>query len=195
MISQAKGDRIIVDSLNKGDIFCFDDIYRKYNKKIYSFSLSFLKNREDSEGVVQEVFLTLWRKRNEIKIDQDIGSYLFTITYNTIHKHFRKLARERKHLREFSKSAPTEDDSTNSGIDYQNLLENAETAIQHLPPRQKTIYYYNMRDGLSAMEIAEKLDISKKTVENHLYRAKSYLKKAILDNSLASLVFFWLFLQ
>jgi DNA-directed RNA polymerase specialized sigma24 family protein len=52
-----------------------------------------------------------------------------------------------------------------------------------------------MQDGMSTKEIAEKLDISAKTVENHLYRAKSYLKKNILDNSLTSLLFFWLFLQ
>jgi len=195
MLSEEDNQRNIIGSLNKGDVFCFDEIYLKYNKKIYSFTLAFLKNREDSEGVVQEVFLTLWRKRNDIKIDQDVGSYLFTITYNTIRKHFRKLARERKHLKEFSISAPTEDDSTNSGIEYQNLLENAESAIQDLPPRQKTIYNFNMQDGMSAKEIGEKLDISTKTVENHLYRAKSYLKKTILDNSLTSLLFFWLFLQ
>ena len=187
--------REMISPLSKGDIFCFDAIYLEYNKKIYSFALSFLKNKEDSEGIVQEVFLTLWRKRAEIKMNQDIGSYLFTITYNTIRKHFRKLARERKHLKEFSKTALTEDDSTNSEVEYENLLEIAESAIDQLPSRQKSIYHYSIRDGLSTKEIAEKLEISTRTVENHLYRAKSQLKKTMLDSSLTSLLFFSLFLQ
>jgi len=195
MESEEANRRRIMSPLKKGDIFCFEDIYLEYNKKIYSFSLSFLKNKEDSEGVVQVVFLTLWRKRTEINVNQDIGSYLFTITYNTIRKHFRKLARERKHLKEFSKSVLTEDDSTNSIIEYNNLLEIAESAIELLPSRQKTIYHYSMREGLTTKEIAEKLEISTRTVENHLYRAKSHLKKRILDNSLTSLLFFCLFLQ
>jgi RNA polymerase sigma-70 factor (ECF subfamily) len=194
-IESVEANRKIIGPLIKGDIFCFDAIYAEYNKRIYSFALSFLKNREDSEGIVQEVFLTLWRKRADIKINQDIGSYLFSITYNTIRKHFRKLARERKHLKEFSKTVLTEDDSTNSKIEYSNLLEIAESAIELLPSRQKTIYHYSMRDGLSTKEIADKLDISTRTVENHLYRAKSQLKKTMLDNSLTSLLFFCLFLQ
>ena len=194
-MSEEDTQRRILSPLSKGDIFCFDDIYLKYNKKIYSFTLSFLKNREDSEGVVQEVFLTLWRKRTDIRGDQDVGSYLFTITYNTIRKHFRKLARERKHLMEYGISAPTEDDSTNSRIEYLNLLDIAESAIELLPSRQKTIYNLSLRDGMTIKEIAEKLEISTRTVENHLYRAKSFLKKKILDNSITSILFFWLFLH
>ncbi len=162
MGSKLTNQRRIIEPLSKGDIFCFDDIYLEYNKKIYFFALSFLKNKEDSEGVVQEVFLTLWRKRADIQINKDIGSYLFTITYNTIRKHFRKLARERNHLNEFSKSLLTEDDSTNSRIEYQNLLELAESAIELLPSRQRTIYQYSMRDGLSTKDIAEKLKLSHK---------------------------------
>ena len=190
-----KANRGKINPLSKGDIFCFDAIYLEYNKKIYSFALSFLKNKEDSEGIVQEVFLTLWRKRAEIKMDQDIGAYLFTITYNTIRKHFRKLARERKHLKEFSINTITEDDSTSSRIEYSNLLEIAESAIEQLPSRQKTIYHLSMRDGLNNKEIAEKLKISTRTVENHLYRAKSQLKRTMFDSSLTSLLFFSLFLQ
>lgn len=187
--------RKIIRNLNRDDVFSFDEIYREYNKKIYSFSLSYVKNREDAEGVVQEVFLTLWRKRADINSQYDIGSYLFTITYNTIRKHFRKLSRERKHLEEYGKTVLTDDDSTNADIEYRNMVELAEAAIRHLPDRQRTIYHLSMRDGLTSKEIAEKLKISARTVENHLYRAKSSLNKALSDNRLMSLLFIWLFIQ
>jgi RNA polymerase sigma-19 factor, ECF subfamily len=194
-MSEDKNNKLIIRKIQKGDVFSFNELYREYNKKIYSFSLSFLKNREDAEGVVQEVFLNLWRKRADMKAQNDIGPYLFTITYNTIRKHFRKMSRERKHLDEYGKTVLTNDDSTNTGIEYRNMLELAEAAIGQLPARQRNIYHLNMRDGLTSKEIAEKLGLSARTVENHLYRAKSYLKKALSDNRFISLLFIWLFIR
>ncbi len=194
-MSEEKHKKEIIKKLQKGDVFSFDEIYREYNKKIYSFSLSYLKNREDAEGVVQEVFLNLWRKRADLKTQYVMGSYLFTITYNTIWKHFRKLSRERKHLEEYGKTVLTEDDSTNTGIEYRNMVELAEATIGQLPARQRNIYHLSMRDGLTSKEIAEKLEISARTVENHLYRAKFHLKKALSDNRLISLLFIWLFIR
>ena len=185
----------IIRSLQKGDVISFDEVYREYNKKIYSFSLSYLKNKEDAEGVVQEVFLALWRKRAELKSEYDIGSYLFKITYNAIRKHFRKVSRERKYLDDYGKTIRKDDDSTNADIEYKSMLEVAETAITKLPPRMKMVYHLSMREGLTSEEIAKKLRISSRTVENHLYRAKTSLKKAFSDNRLISALFICLFIQ
>ncbi len=57
----------LIRNLQKGDVFSFDEVYKKFNRKIYFFSLSYLKNKDDAEGVVQEVFLNLWRKRADLK--------------------------------------------------------------------------------------------------------------------------------
>ena len=183
--------------LQKGDVIAFDEVYREYNKKIYSFALSYLKNREDAEGVVQEVFLVLWRKRAELKNEYNIGSYLFKITYNAIRKHFRKASRERKYLEDYGKTIREEDDSTNADVEYNNMLELAETAIMQLHPKMKMVYHLSMREGLTSEEIAKKMSISSRTVENHLYRAKAILKKVLSDNRLISILalFICLFIQ
>ena len=57
----------LVRNLKKGDVLSFDEIYLEYNRKIYLFSLSYLKSKENAEGVVQEVFMNLWRKRTDLK--------------------------------------------------------------------------------------------------------------------------------
>lgn len=67
--------------------------------------------------------------------------------------------------------------------------------VEQLPPRQKEILLLNKEGGLTVEEIAQKLNISKRTVENHLFRAKSFLKKIITDEHLISLLFFWLFIR
>ena len=168
----------LIKDMRRGDVYSFDEIYKKYNKKIYSFSLKFLKNKEDAENVVQELFLNLWRKRADLKDQYNFDSYLFTITYNMIRKHFRKLQREEKYHADYGKSIPLVDDSTNTDVEYNNLIELAEAAINHLPARQKEVYHLSMKKGLTSKEISIKLGISKRTVENHKHRAKAYLRKA-----------------
>lgn len=185
----------IIKALQRGDPFAFDQIYDKYNEKIYSVSLSFFKNSVDAEEVIQDVFLNLWRKRADLHRIENFNSYLFTITYNTIRNHFRKLSRERKHIEDYLKNLALDDDSTNAEIEYANLLELADKAISKLPPRQKSVYCLNMQEGLNIEEISVKLGISNRTVENHLHRAKLYLKKALSDKRLISILFICLFIQ
>ena len=58
---QYPDDKAIINKLKEGDIISFDTIFNKYNKKVYYFTYSYLKNKEEAEDVVQEVFLNLWK--------------------------------------------------------------------------------------------------------------------------------------
>jgi len=91
-------DQILTRRLSSGDLKAFDDIYDKYYNKVYAFSSSYLKNKEESEGVVQEVFTTLWLKRAEMKEIRNLQGWLFTITFNHVRKIFRNLAIKRRNL-------------------------------------------------------------------------------------------------
>ena len=187
-------DRDLVKRLKGGDVFSFDEIYEKFSKKIYSFSLSYLKNKEDAEEIVQEVFMNLWRRRAELKEQYNIDSYLFKITFNAVRGHFRKLSRERKHLKNFAKTVKVGEDTTNTDVEYNNLIELTEIAVNKLPPRQKKVYQLSAQQGLTNEEISKKLKISKKTVENHLQRARTFLRNTLEDDKLITLLFIWLFI-
>ncbi len=180
--------------LLKGEVHAFDAIFEKYNKKVYSFSLSNLRHREDAEGVVQEVFYSLWKERAKLKVVKSLDAWIFTISFNIIRKHFRKIARERKTLKNFSEITSSYDTSSATAFEYSDLLEKAEKIIDKLPLRQKTIYILSQRDGLSNTEISSQLNITNKTVENYLTRAKTTLKTALVDEQLLTLLFFWLFI-
>ncbi|MDD4193630.1 MAG: sigma-70 family RNA polymerase sigma factor, partial [Mangrovibacterium sp.] len=170
-------------------------IFRQYNKKVYAFSLRNLKNREDAEGVVQEVFVNLWKDRAKLRDVKNLEYWIFGICFNVIRKHFRKMLREKQHLRKFAEINSSDDHLSVNEAEYQDLLEKAETIIEKLPLRQKSVFLLSKKDGLSNAEIAEKLRISKKTVENHLTCAKSFIKKALVDEGLLSVLFFVLFIN
>jgi RNA polymerase sigma-70 factor (family 1) len=188
-------DRLIVKNLKDGDVLSFDNLFEKYNKKVYYFAFSYLKNKEEAEDVVQEVFMNLWKHRDQINEYYVFSKYLFKITYNATCKKFRKQASDKKQMEEVLQNIIIEDDSTNLDIEYNNLVENANSLIEKLPPRQKRIFLLSLNDQLTSEQIARKLNISKKTVENYLTLAKSTLRKSLSDRHVLSLLFFWLFFK
>ncbi len=186
---------ITILKLKNGDVNSFDYLFRKYNKRIYSFSLSYLKKKEEAEDIVQQVFLTLWQSRKNLKEQHDIQSYLYTVTFNAIKKRFRKLTREKKHLENYFQIINKNRSLPDTEAEYNNLIKLLEKLIDLLPSRQKEVFVLNKKEDLTIEEISEKLKISKRTVENHLFRAKAFLKKSLIDQGLLSILFYWLFIK
>jgi len=188
-------DRIMIKKLKEGDVLSFDRIYEMYHKRVYYFALSYLKNREEAEEIVQEVFLNLWRSREQIKEYYVFSRYIFKISFNAIHKSFRKQSSDRKHMENIIKDIVLEDDSTNIDLEYNNLMELADRYIEKLPPKQKSVFLMSITENLTNQDIAQKLKISRKTVDNHLSNARAFLKKSFIDGRLISALFFSLFLK
>ncbi len=188
-------DKLIINKLKEGDVLSFDNIFNKYNKKVYYFAISYLKNKEEAEDVVQEVFMNLWKYRDQISEYYVFSKYLFRITYNATCKKFRKQASDKRQLEEVLKNFVIEDNSTKLDIEYNSLLETTSQLIEKLPSRQKNILLLNIEEHLSSDQIAKKLDISKKTVENYLSMAKASLRKSLSDGGILSVLFIWLFLK
>lgn len=180
----------LLKNLILGDVISFEEVYRKYNKKIFNYSLRYLKNREEAEGVVQEVFLKLWKNCKKLKKDSNLNAWLFTVAFNAIRKRFRKLAIETKHLEKYSTQSETSHDGI-SEIEFRDLLDKLAHHINKLPPQQKKVFLLHKEKGLSSAEMADKLNLSKKTVENHLYRAQTFLKKTLIKEGLLSFIIFF----
>ena len=164
-------EKLLVYKLIHGDINTFEEVYKKYSKKIFHFSFRYLKNREDAEGVVQEVFLSLWDNCKKLRKDSNLNAWLFTVSFNAIRKRFRDRSIEKKHLEKYSSRMER---STNEilEIEYYDLLNKVSPLIAKLPMQQKKVFLLRKEEGLSTSEIAEQLKLSKKTIENHMNRAR-----------------------
>ena len=187
-------DKVIIDKLRQGDVLSFDIIFKKYHRKVYYFAISYLKNKEESEDVVQEVFMNLWKYRDQINCYFTFSKYLFKITYNATCKRFRKQVSDKRHLEELLKYVSIEDNSTMIDIEYHDLVETANLLIEKLPARQKDILLLNIEKHLEPEQIANKLIISKKTVENYLAMAKASLRKSFIEKGILAVLFIWLFI-
>ena len=188
-------DKINVDSLIKGDVQSYEELFNKYNKKVYYFALSYLKNKDEAEDVVQEVFMNIWRFRNQINKYFEFSKYLFKITYNETCRKFRKQASEKRHIEEVSTITSLEDNTTKLDIEYDNLVEFTKRLVEKLPDRQKEIFIMRVSDQLDPDMIAEKLNISKKTVENQLAIVKKTLREALEKGGIILMLFIYLFIR
>jgi RNA polymerase sigma-70 factor (family 1) len=194
-MTQYLDDKLIIKNLKEGDVLSFDHIFKKYHKKVYYFAISYLKNKEEAEDVVQEVFMNLWKYRDQINEYYVFSKYLFKITYNATCKKFRKQASDKKQLEETLQNILIEDNSTNLEIEYNNLLETSNILIDKLPSRQKSIFFLSLKEQLTNEQIAQQLNISIKTVENYLAAAKTSLRKSLSDGHILSILFIWLFFK
>lgn len=175
-------------------MFAFDQLFSKYSKKLYYFAKGYLGSKEDAEGLVQEVFLMVWNKRKELKEHLSFNAFLYTVTYNAIRKYFRKKAREKKYLDRFLVDYDGKYNKTVTDIEYNNLLELANEAIEKLPEKRKLIFQLSRHKGLSNMEIAKRMGVSKKTVENQIHSAFKFLREQFGKETLLTLLFYYLFI-
>jgi len=185
----------LLTRLKNGDILAFDQLYELYSHKLFSFVFKILKNEAEVDDIVQEVFVKIWESRNKLEDYKLLNSYIFTIAYNNSIDLIRKRISSNKYLEHLKYSASINFTPTIiSQIEYNELNNQVGMLIANLPDRQKQVYLLHREEGLTYPEIAEKLGISKNTVENHMVKALKYLRQNMDNSLLINMLFVSLFL-
>ena len=176
-------------------MLAFDQIYEYYSHKLFSFVFRILKDEAAADDVVQEVFVKIWESREKLGDYKLLNSYIFTIAYNNSIDLIRKKINNNKYLEHLKISASINfTPSIVSQIEYNELNKEVEKLIENLPERQKQVYLLHREEGLTYPEIAERLGISKNTVENHMVKALKYLRHNLDNTLLINMLFIRLFL-
>ncbi|QGY44028.1 RNA polymerase sigma-70 factor [Maribellus comscasis] len=194
MIHKDKSLNKVIAKLCGGDKNALDEIYNYYYPKLYAFAKSFLKVDDDINDILQEVFVKLWLNRQKIKNIDTFNSYLFTITKNHIISYFRIKSKNHEFESRLKEIASPEQTSEITDIEYKELKGKLEELIDQLPEKRKIIFKLSREDGLSHAEIAEKLDISIKTVEDHMRHALKFVKKHMKSFETIVILYISLFL-
>ncbi|MFV0507550.1 MAG: RNA polymerase sigma factor [Bacteroidales bacterium] len=194
-MKETKSDIELIKLIQNNDKVAFYHIYEKYSKRLYWFVFKLIKQKEDAEGLVQDVFVKIWESRHSIDEHSSFKSFLFTIAYNSTISLLRKKASEIKHLEEL-KSFQNIDKSPSiiDDIHFKELNSKVQSLLAKLTPRQAEIFRLSREDGLSHDEIAKKLDISVNTVKKHISNTLLFLKSEINNNLIINLLFISLFL-
>lgn len=169
-------EKYFLEQLKASNEQALESLYNQYFNKIYKVSLRFGLNHEDAVEIVQDVFIKVWERRKEINLDLSFNAYLLTICKNLIIKKARKNTTKIAFQKYYSKFQDGIDHSTEDLIVFADLLKITEGFVDMLPPQQKEIFRLSRIEQLSHQEISNRLNISIRTVENHVYRASEKLK-------------------
>ena len=182
-------DQQILEHLAKNDVRAFDFLYNKYFSKLYGAVYKRLQNQELTEEVVQELFISLWERRDVLTISTTIEAYLFSSVKYLVIAQYKK----NNLFEKYSNSLNPEVDDNNFSeqvIAFDELNAAYQNSLKLLPERCREIFLLK-RTGLSQREISEKMDISEKTVENQMTKALKILREALSDYTV--LVVLWLY--
>jgi RNA polymerase sigma-70 factor (ECF subfamily) len=159
----------------------FEMVFREHYAVLCSYANQFLKDTDLSEEVVQEVMFRLWTQRHQIEIESSIRSYLFRAVRNGCMNLLNHGAVKRDY--KLWKEGQTID-SQYSGEDsliISELQERIRVAIDNLPLERRKIFIHSRYDGFTYQQIADKLGISVKTVENQMSKALKTLREELRD--------------
>ena len=186
-------DEELMQEIKADNMFAFDVLYKKYCKRVYKFGYSILKSPEDSENLMQDVFLRLWENRHKVEKDASIKSYVFTIAYNSAISVIRKKIKESLFVEYLKSLQEINIEPVNIELEYNELTKKLDEIVKALPQRQKEVYLMHKVDGLKYSEIAERLHISENTIENHISRALKTIREKLGNYSVIAILFFYLF--
>jgi len=164
--------------LKNGSHVAFDFFYKKYRGQIYANVLKMSKSPDLAADILQDVFVAMWHHKESIDINQPFDHYLFRIARNKVYDLFRKASRDKK-LEEklLALSADQEYNPVEEGLYRKESLGLLEREIEMLPPKCREVFKLCKLEGRSYQEVAEMLNISTATVNNHIVKATSILKK------------------
>jgi RNA polymerase sigma-70 factor (ECF subfamily) len=170
-------DGILVILLKKGDRNAFNTLFEKYSPKLYFFILKTFQNKVEAEEIVQDTFLRLWETRHRIDEKRHFNTYLISIAKHLIYDHLRHKMVERKYNQRVQKTSD-QSYTVEDELASESLRAYIVANIERLPPQQKEILLLKSK-GYENDEIAQQLNLSKRTVETHINRAFKFLRNSL----------------
>jgi len=164
-LKKVNNDNQLIEQINKGNKQIFNDLFREYYQKLCAFAFKFVKTKDVSEEIVQDIFVHLWENSDTIQIQLSLKSYLYSAVRN---KSLNFLKHE-KFETEFAESTIYEEYyEIDENQENTELIVKLKKAILNLPEKCQEIFVLSKNEGLTYDEIADYLKVSQKTVENQM---------------------------
>lgn len=173
-------DLELLERIKKGDEQAFEKVFRTYYKSLCLFSNRILHDPPSSEEVVEDIFFNLWERRDKFDITTSLKSYLFRSAYNNS----LKLLRHQKIVANYESRMVEEEPQYQLQENYLEIGEITHSVLKTLdqvPERTRMIFQMNRDEGLKYQEIADKMNISVKTVEAHMTSILKLLRENLRD--------------
>lgn len=172
-------DQELVILLKGADHAAFTEIYNRYSIPVLYQINQMLRDRESSRDLLQDLFVALWNKPENIKADANLRAYLYVAARNRVFDLIEKGKVRNDYLSAVAGYASEVSLDTLNELDERELSRNIQKEIDALPPKMKEVFELSRKENLSHLEIAEKLGISDKTVKKQINKALHVLRDKV----------------
>lgn len=180
---------LLLNQLRNGKEQAFSKVYDYYSRAIYRHVLRLVSDEDIAAEILQEIFLAVWIKRENIDPTQSFWPYLYKVAKLLIYSHYRKVSKDKRLLEHLIIT------SIETVTNAEELLIDRETqallikAIEHLPPQRKQVFKLCKFEGKSYQEAADILGISTSTISNQIVAANKSVKEFFLLNTDLAILF------
>jgi RNA polymerase sigma-70 factor (ECF subfamily) len=174
-------ERQVLTSLERGNESAIEMLFKTYYQPLCQYAYSFLRDKDEAEEVVQSAFINIWDRRERLSIESSVKSYLYRAVRNSclnVIKH-QKVKKEHE-AHEKAMGEPVYEGAT-QGVVASELERRISGAMKELPEQCRLVFQLSRFEELKYSEIADQLNISVKTVENHMGKALRIMREQLKD--------------
>lgn len=185
--SNLENDLVFILQLKQGERHAYDKLFNTYWNPLFKSAFNILKDQKICEEIVQDIFIGIWKNRKNLEIKVSLEKYLFSCVRYQVFNQFRKNQKNlRAELFENLEQRCTYE-NPESEVLYKELAQKVDSIVEELPEKCRLVYKMSREEQLSHKEISNRLNISPKTVEDHITRALGILRTSL--GSFLSLLF------
>lgn len=184
-------DKVLIDRLRNGDELALTELYNRFWQLLFVSAYNIIKDKELCEDIIQDIFMNIWHNREKLEINISLKGYMYACARYQVFNQFRK-NKDKIHVELFDNLEERFQHTTpETQIMHDELVQQVNFIINTLPEKCQLVYKLSREEQLSHKEIAERLNISTKTVENHITKALHTIRLSIGSTSSMAMVL-WL---
>ena len=174
-------DKEIVSELRNSNKLVFETIFRDYYERLCNYANTMLGDIAEAEELVQTAFVVVWEKRESIEIHTSFKSYLYRTVHNNCLNRIKHLKVRTNYGIDYQHIATQGYDNATHELIGKELEQQINRAIEMLPPQCRQVFKLSRFENLTYAEIADQLDVSVKTIENHMIKALRIMREELKD--------------
>ena len=172
-------EQFILFEVSMGNEKAFEQLFLQYQPKMITFLTGLTHDSALSRDMAQEIFLSIWKDREKLAQVKSLSSYLYQMARYKVFDYFDHLAVTEKYINEYLQQTSESLSSVEETLFAKELKKMIDETVNLMSPQRQQVYRLSRESGLTNEEIALRLNISKRTVENHITAALAILRKVV----------------
>lgn len=198
------GEQELLHLIRNSDYAAFEELHRRYYKSLFALAAKKIGDEDEAYDLIQDMFIELWDKRTAFSISNPLNNYLKNRLWFKLSGYFRTKGLKEKHFRNFAYFLQGQQETSlhfdemeirEMDLQYEAVMEVINRTIEEMPDKMREVFTLSRSNEYSIAEIAEKLDLSPKTVKNQINNALNRIREATSDPSITAfelLALIWL---